>query len=114
MATSIEPLSALQPEDLPRPAKIRGLKCRECEELYPVSALHVCELCFGPLEVAYDYEVIRAIVSREEIERGPRSLWRYKALLPIEGERVVDTQTGVTPLVRAENLGARSGYGTCG
>jgi threonine synthase len=77
--------------------------------LYPPEARHACELCFGPLEVAYDYDVIRASVSREAIERGPRTLWRYKALLPIEGERVVDTHAGFTPLVRAENLGRALG-----
>ena len=69
----------------------------------------MCELCFGPLEVAYDYDVIRATTTRESIERGPRTLWRYRALLPIEGERVVDTQAGFTPLVRADNLGRALG-----
>src|SRR5438105_13956966 len=82
--------------------RIRGLQCRECGELYPLEARHVCELCFGPLEVAYDYDVIRASISRAAIERGPRTLWRYRALLPIAGDRVVDTQAGFTPLVRAE------------
>src|ERR1700736_166023 len=68
--------------------RIRGLQCRECGELYALEARHVCELCFGPLEVAYDYDLIRATLSREAIERGPRTLWRYRALLPIEGERI--------------------------
>jgi threonine synthase len=89
--------------------RIRGLQCRECGELYPATPIHVCELCFGPLEVAYDYDVIRSLVSRELIERGPKSLWRYKPLLPIETEKIVDTQTGFTPLVRAENLGRAIG-----
>jgi threonine synthase len=69
----------------------------------------VCELCFGPLEVAYDYDAVRAAISRESVERGPRSLWRYRALLPIEGEAVVDTNAGFTPLVRATNLGRELG-----
>jgi threonine synthase len=77
--------------------------------LYPAEARHVCEMCFGPLEVAYDYDVVRSLISREAIERGPRTLWRYRMLLPIEGERVVDTHTGFTPLVRAENLGRALG-----
>src|SRR5712691_1388306 len=85
--------------------RIRGLQCRECGELYPAEARHVCEQCFGPLEVAYDYDVVRASISRQSIERGPRTLWRYKALLPIEGERVVDSHAGFTPLVKADNLG---------
>jgi threonine synthase len=85
--------------------RIRGLQCRECGELYPAEAIHVCELCFGPLEVAYDYDAIRGIISRESIAAGPKTLWRYKPLLPVETDRVVDTHTGFTPLVRAENLG---------
>lgn len=89
--------------------RIRGLQCRECGQLYPAQPLHVCELCFGPLEVAYDYELLKGIVSREAIERGPRTLWRYKALLPIEGDRIVDTHAGFTPLVRADNLGRALG-----
>lgn len=85
--------------------RILGLRCRECGELYPAEALHVCERCFGPLEVAYDYDVVKAMVSRESIAAGPRTIWRYKPFLPVEGERVVDTHTGFTPLVKAENLG---------
>jgi len=84
---------------------VKALKCKECQKEYPKEALHVCEHCFGPLEVAYDYDLIRASISHEAIERGPRTLWRYRALLPIEGDRIVDTHTGFTPLVRAENLG---------
>jgi threonine synthase len=61
------------------------------------------------LEVAYDYDLLRASVSRESIERGPRTLWRYRELLPVEGDDVVDTHTGFTPLVRAENLGRALG-----
>ncbi len=89
--------------------RIRGLQCRECGQLYPAEARHVCEQCFGPLEVAYDYDVVRASISRESIERGPRTLWRYKALLPVEGEHVVDTHAGFTPLIKADNLGRALG-----
>src|SRR5438067_3902253 len=89
--------------------RIRGLQCRECGQLYAAEARHVCELCFGPLEVAYDYAAVRASISRESIARGPRTLWRYRDLLPIEGERVVDTHAGFTPLVRADNLGRALG-----
>src|SRR6476646_3103143 len=66
-------------------------------------------MCFGPLAGAYDYDVVRAIIPREIIAAGPRSLWRYRALLPIEGERVVDTHPGFTPLVPAHNLGRELG-----
>src|SRR5438067_8633553 len=89
--------------------RIRGLQCRECGELYPAEARHVCEQCFGPLEVAYDYDVVRASISRESIARGPRTLWRYRALLPIDGERLIDTHAGYTPLIRADNLGRALG-----
>ena len=86
-----------------------GLRCRECGAAYPAAALHVCEQCFGPLEVAYDYAVARDLISRERVAQGPPSIWRYRALLPVAGERVIDSQTGMTPLVRAENLGAALG-----
>jgi threonine synthase len=66
-------------------------------------------MCFGPVEVAYDYNVIGNSVSRDSIAAGPRSLWRYRALLPIEGDRLVDTHTGLTPLVRADNLARELG-----
>ena len=84
---------------------IVGLKCKECGRRYPETALHVCEFCFGPLEVEYDYDVIRQRVSREAIESGPRGLWRYKAFLPVQAEdQPVDIGAGLTPLVRAKNL----------
>src|SRR5438105_11745510 len=89
--------------------RIRGLQCRECGQVYALEARHVCELCFGPLEVAYDYDVLKASITREQIERGPRTLWRYKALLPIEGDNVVDTHAGFTPLIRAHQLGKALG-----
>ncbi len=89
--------------------RIRGLQCRECGQLYAAEARHVCDLCFGPLEVAYDYDLIRQTLSRESIASGPDTLWRYKALLPIEGEYVVDTHTGFTPLIPAHNLGKQLG-----
>ena len=90
-------------------AKMRGLKCRECGAYYPLKALHVCEFCFGPLEVDYDYDYLRTIVSREKIESGQPNLWRYVDLLPVEGETLVDSGTGFTPLLKAERLGQRLG-----
>ncbi|MGH7373881.1 MAG: threonine synthase [Candidatus Rokuibacteriota bacterium] len=87
--------------------RLKGLKCRECGRYYPSSPVHVCEFCFGPLEVDYDYEVIRARVSRAHIEAGPPSIWRYADLLPVElpdGQPVVGAAVGFTPLIRARNL----------
>jgi threonine synthase len=62
-------------------------------------------MCFGPLELKYDYEEIRKTVSRRKIESGPHSMWRYVDLLPVEGANFVGPHAGFTPLVRAKNLG---------
>jgi threonine synthase len=86
-----------------------ALRCRECKREYPLEPIHVCEFCFGPLEVAYDYDRIRRDVTREGIERGPASLWRYAAFLPVDAEYRIDLQAGFTPLLRADNLGRRLG-----
>ena len=85
-------------------AKVKGLKCRECGREYPAEPIHVCEFCFGPLEVVYDYEEIKRNISREKIEKGPKSLWRYLDLLPVENPQVGLT-AGFTPLKKAERLG---------
>ena len=89
--------------------KIKGLKCRECGKEYPAEPLHVCEFCFGPLEVNYDYAAIAKIISRERISQGPKSLWRYIDLLPIENEATVGLHAGFTPLILAQNLGRELG-----
>ena len=83
---------------------MKALKCRECGKEYPKEALHVCELCFGPLEVVYEYDRIKGVLTREIIEKRPPNMWRYKELLPIDGEPSVGAQVGYTPLVRADNL----------
>ena len=84
---------------------VQGLRCRECKREYPVAPLHVCEDCFGPLEVEYDYDGIRQHLSREKIASRPRNLWRYRELLPIDGEPRVGLYSGFTPLIRARRLG---------
>jgi threonine synthase len=81
-----------------------GLKCRECGREYPKKPLHVCEDCFGPLEVEYDYEAIKKAISREEIAARERNLWRYRELLPLDGEPKAGLYSGFTPLVRAHRL----------
>ena len=86
-----------------------NLKCRECGRLYPKEAIHICEFDFGPLEAAYDYEAIENSISRELIEARPRTMWRYRELLPIDGAPTVGLQSGFTPLVRAERLAAALG-----
>jgi threonine synthase len=89
---------------------VLGLRCRECGTEYELQATHVCDRCFGPLDVAYDYDAIRRVVSRERIEAGPPSIWRYRDLLPLPaGAPVVSLGEGLTPLVRAERLGTELG-----
>src|SRR5260370_37753474 len=90
--------------------KLLGLRCRECGAEYELQATHVCEMCFGPLDAIYDYAALKASVSRQTIESGPKSIWRYRALLPIEdGTPLVTLGEGFTPLVKADRLGAELG-----
>jgi threonine synthase len=88
---------------------MKALKCRECGKEYPLSATHVCEFDFGPLEVAYDYDRIKQSLTRAAIEARPRTMWRYRELLPIAGEPTVGFQVGYTPLVKADRLAKRLG-----
>jgi len=88
---------------------VLGLKCKECGHRVPVSPVHVCEACFGPYEVDYDYAKMKGKVTRESIARGPKSLWRYKDLLPIEGAPKVGLHSGFTPLKRADRLAKELG-----
>ena len=92
-------------------AFIEALICRECARRYPAEALHVCDYCFGPLEVSYDYEGIAANTSRDSIAAGPRSIWRYANLLPATNDGAVDLGAGFTPLLRADRLAAELGLG---
>ena len=88
---------------------VKGLKCRECGRGYPKQAIYVCEYCFGSLEVDYDYGAIQNKISRKKILEGPKSLWRYRELLPIDGEPTVGLSSGFTPLIRSRNLARRLG-----
>lgn len=90
-------------------ATLRALKCKECGEEYEPKAIHVCEYCFGPLEVSYDYDLLKRIVSRETIQAGPNSIWRYRPFLPVLTDNPIDVGTGMTPLVRANRLARRLG-----
>jgi threonine synthase len=82
----------------------RALRCRECGNEYPLVAQHVCEFCFGPVEVVYDYEAIARTTSRARIAAGPASMWRYADFLPCDAESRIEMHTGFTPLVRSRNL----------
>jgi threonine synthase len=90
-------------------ATFTGLKCRECGAQYEAKAIHVCEECFGPLEVAYDYDALRRTVSRASIQAGPNSIWRYRPFLPVETDSPIDVGTGMTPLLQANRLARRLG-----
>jgi threonine synthase len=90
-------------------ARLLGLRCRECGRDFPIEPIHVCDFCFGPLEVRYDYDLLARTVTRDAIARGPLSIWRYRDLLPVE--RLADTgwRVGFTPLQPAPNLGKALG-----
>jgi len=88
---------------------MKALKCRECGREYPLTASHVCEYDFGPLEVAYDYDLIKKSFNRKLIESRPQSMWRYRELLPVAKEPTVGLQVGHTPLVKADRLAKRLG-----
>jgi threonine synthase len=85
----------------------RALSCRECGHQVPLAAEFACVECFGPLEVAYDFPSVR----REDIESGPKSIWRYRNLLPVP-TNVRDhpnTEPGLTRLIKADKLAAELG-----
>ena len=88
---------------------VKGLRCRSCGRDYPADPINVCDYCFGPVEVIYDYAAIGQVISRERIQQGPRTLWRYQDLLPVDAENAVDLHAGFTPLIHAENLGRALG-----
>lgn len=88
---------------------VKALKCRECGQEYPKKPTHVCEFCFGPLEVVYDYDGIKGTISREKIgKRGP-NMWRYAELLPLDSPPTVGKQVGFTPMRRANRLARKLG-----
>ncbi len=88
---------------------VQSLRCKECGRDYPQEPIYVCDFCFGPLEVNYDYEEISKSISRESIEDGPLTIWRYDQLLPADRENAVNIGAGMTPLLKADNLGREVG-----
>jgi threonine synthase len=89
---------------------VKALRCRECKKEYPKEALHVCEHCFGPLEVAYDYELIARRLTRNAVAERAPTLWRYRELLPLDELPTVGLNAGFTPLIRARRLGEALGH----
>ncbi|NIO76585.1 MAG: threonine synthase [Armatimonadetes bacterium] len=86
-----------------------ALRCRECGREYAAEAVYSCEYCFGPLEVVYNYDQIRQVMSAEAIASRPENLWRYRELLPLQGEPTDGLNSGYTPLVRADRLARELG-----
>ncbi|MGN6242722.1 MAG: threonine synthase [Motilibacteraceae bacterium] len=87
------------------------LTCRECGATAPLGARYACDECFGPLEVSYDLDTLRREVTREAIEAGPRTIWRYRSLLPVPRDvaSTPNLEPGCTKLVRADNLARELG-----
>lgn len=83
---------------------VKALKCKECGREYNILPVHVCEFCFGALDVVYDYEEIRDVFTKDSLAARPKSMWRYKELLPLDGEPSCGLEVGFTPLVRARRL----------
>ncbi len=85
----------------------RALSCRECGHRTPLAAEFACAECFGPMEIAYDFGTIR----REDVESGPKSIWRYRRLLPVPSNVDIypNTQPGLTRLISADRLAAALG-----
>ena len=108
---------------LPAPSGVRAgafgnathLICRACGEQTQLGPFYACMECFGPLEVGYEFPAI----TREQIEAGPKSIWRYAPLLPVPADIQTfrSTDPGYTRLVDARRLvvvrGACGG-GVCG
>jgi threonine synthase len=90
---------------------VESLKCKECGESYPLDARFVCEQCFGPLEVAYDFSDLDPAEARRKIQAGSRGIWRYSDFLPFEGRPGDPLEPGLTPLIRADRLAERLGLG---
>ena len=90
---------------------IEALKCKECQATYPLDARYVCDQCFGPLEVAYDFSGLDAETTRRRIQAGPHDIWRYSDFLPFESQPRTALAAGVTPLVRADRLAEQLGLG---
>jgi threonine synthase len=87
----------------------QSLSCRVCATEHPLEANGTCTRCFGPLDPVYDWDELRASVTRERIAAGPPSLWRYADLLPVDAPDEPRLAPGLTPLVPAPRLAEELG-----
>ena len=90
---------------------VTALRCKECGTEYPLEAIYVCDQCFGPLEVSYDYSGIDAESVKRRIQAGSSGIWRYADFLPFTSRPASAIEPGLTPLVRAERLAEQLGVG---
>ena len=90
-------------------SRVEALECKECKTRYPLEARFVCDRCFGPLEVAYDFSGLDPAETRRKIQAGPQSIWRYADFLPFERQPQTVLAAGMTPLIRADRLAERLG-----
>jgi threonine synthase len=104
----IKMTQVLEPTNQTQTAAV-ALKCKECGERFPIAPTHVCEACFGPLEVEYDFSRLNPVSLKAQIEAGPANLWRYAPLLPVQPFARSLEGVGFTPLQRAYNLGEQLG-----
>jgi threonine synthase len=88
---------------------VQELKCKECGAGYSLEARFVCDECFGPLEVSYDFSGLDAAETKRKIQAGSRGIWRYADFLPFETRPADPLEPGLTPLVRADRLAERLG-----
>ena len=104
MTTSVQDVPPIRTADF---GSAVALTCRECGERVALGPRYACDLCFGPLEVAYDFGPI----TREAIEAGPRNIWRYASLLPVPTSvtQTPNLEPGFTKLVRADRLARELG-----
>jgi threonine synthase len=107
MTTTLPPAASPRTKELPDLGRATHLSCRECGATTSLGPFYACHECFGPLEVAYDF----GRVTRESVEAGPRSIWRYRALLPVPADVATtpNLDPGFTRLVRADRLAAELG-----
>jgi threonine synthase len=99
----------MTPVSDPVSESVYELKCRECGRRFGNQPLSICDECFSPLEVTYDFDALRRTVSRDSISRGPQSMWRYSALLPVPVGYCPDLSSGFTPLLPARRFGRHLG-----
>src|SRR5438105_58962 len=85
------------------------LRCRECGKTWGNQPKSICDDCFSPLEVTYDYEAVHTVFNRERIAQRPPNMWRYAELLPLPANYHPQLPVGFTPLLGAPQLAKQIG-----